>query len=259
MKSKRAENSLDENSEAIEKQRAVNRVYMKNKRARDSDNSEAIEKKRAYDREYMRNKRAGESENSEAIEKKRAVNREYMRNKRAGESENSEAIEKKRVVNREYMRNKRAFGQLNDNEACNSNKKRIRICRESKTISKNSTCGSNKLQKSSGSSYSTHETVFEVLLPENLKTSKHNDTTIKSFIKELSNYPEYTCVMCKMLFFNHQVSEITGDSKNQSYVCKSVCQKHLFKNDYSDIAEKKFLYTGDLPETFATLIQQNAD
>ena len=62
MKRKRAENSLDENLEAIEKQRAVNRVYMKNKRARDSDNSEAIEKKRAYDREYMRNKRAGESE-----------------------------------------------------------------------------------------------------------------------------------------------------------------------------------------------------
>ena len=96
-------------------------------------------------------------------------------------------------------------------------------------------------------------TVFEVLLPENLKTSKHNDTTIKSFIKELSNYPEYTCVMCKMLFFNHQVSEITGDSKNQSYVCKSVCQKHLFKNDYSNIAEKNFLYTGDLPETLCDI------
>ena len=67
MKRKRAKNSLDENSEAIEKQRAVNRVYMKNKRARDNDNFEAVEKKRAYDREYMRNKRPGESENSEAI------------------------------------------------------------------------------------------------------------------------------------------------------------------------------------------------
>ena len=90
----------------------------------------------------MWNKRAGESENFEANEKKRAVNREYMRSKRAGERKNSEAIEKKRAVNREYMRNKRAFGQLNDTEACNG--KRIIIYKESKIISKNSACGSNK-------------------------------------------------------------------------------------------------------------------
>ena len=53
MKRKRAENSLDENSEAIENQRAVNRIYMKNKRDRDSENSEAIEKQRAVNREYI--------------------------------------------------------------------------------------------------------------------------------------------------------------------------------------------------------------
>ena len=49
------------------------------------------------------------------------------------------------------------------------------------------------------------------------------------------------------------MSEITGDSKKQLYVCKSVCQKHLFKNDYSNIAEKNFLYTGDLPETLCDI------
>ena len=64
MKRKRAENSLDENSEAIENQRAVNRLYMKNKRARDSENFEAIEKQRAVNREYMRNKRGCECRNA---------------------------------------------------------------------------------------------------------------------------------------------------------------------------------------------------
>ena len=65
--------------------------------------------------------------------------------------------------------------------------------------------------------------------------------------------------MCKMLFFNHQVSEITGDSNKQLYVCKSVCQKHLFKNDYSNIAEKFFFIQETYLNLYATLIQQNAD
>ena len=68
MKRKRAENSLDENCEAIEKKRAYHREYLRSKRARESENSDAIEKKRAQHRKYMRNKRAGESENSEASE-----------------------------------------------------------------------------------------------------------------------------------------------------------------------------------------------
>ena len=185
MKKKRAEESLDGNSETLEKKRALNKEYMKRKRAEKSldGNSETLEKKRALNKEYMKKKSAEESldGNSETLEKKRALNKEYMKRKRAEKSldGNSETLEKKRALNTKYMKNKRAFGQIHS-EPCNRNNKRI--CRESKIIHEHSGSQNNELQKSSGP---RDNTVLNVSLPENLKVSKHNETTIKNFVKEL--------------------------------------------------------------------------
>ena len=178
-----------------------------------------------------------------------------MKNKRANESldANAEVLEKKRDINRKYMKNKRSLGQMHDSEPCTCNSTNKRVCRENKIIHEHSIGQNNELQKSSGPSDNTQGTVLSVSLPENLKVSKHNETTIKNFVKELSNYPEYTCIMCKMLFFSHLVSEVTNDGNKKSYVCKSVCQKHFFKNDYSNTAERNFLYTGDLPENLCDI------
>ena len=150
-----------------------------------------------------------------------------MKNKRAEESlsGNSEALEKKHALNRVYMKNKRVFSQLHNREPSNSN--RNRICRENNIIPEHSVRQNNNLQKSSSSSGNTHGTVFNVSLPQNLRVSKHNETTINNFVKELSKYPEYTCIMCKMLFFNHQVSEITDDGKNNRMFA-NLCAKNTF-------------------------------
>ena len=257
MKNKRAKENLNAKSGALEKKRALNKEYMKRKRAEESldENSETLEKKRALNKEYMKKKRAKESldANSEVLENKRALKREYMKNKRANESldANAEVLEKKREINKKYMKNKRSLGHIHNSEPCNSNNKRV--CRENEIIHEHSIGQNNELQKSSGPSDNSLRTVLNVPLTENLKVSKHNETTIKNFVKELPNYPEYTCIICKMLFFNHQVSEVTNDGNKKSYICKSVCQKHFFKNDYSNTAERNFLYTGDLPENLCDI------